>query len=203
MTREREERYRKLVCDRLGVDVEMMKSKKRNRALCEARQVLSYVLLEHMKLSLYQIADFIGYISHAEVLRDYKRVLNFLELEKDYSLRVRPILEAASQLAREIKAEGKKENWLDAGDLCWFWNKHDSVPVLAILQTFRLSKKGEYIYRCKQRGAIYKAFRYCVYAGVKAIPSEFYETGTYQNRKKLMVFNINKPQLPVPLKNVI
>ena len=54
---ERDDQYIKLVCDYLKLPVEEVISKKRKHELCEARQVISYILTIHTKLSLSKIGS--------------------------------------------------------------------------------------------------------------------------------------------------
>lgn len=55
------EKYVKLACDYLKLNVEAVRSKSRKRELCEARQLISYVLKLFTKLTDSKIADASNY----------------------------------------------------------------------------------------------------------------------------------------------
>lgn len=87
-----------LVTSCKDVSFERITSKSRSREVCEARQVLSYVLRHNTKLTTRSIANMLGYVSHASVLRDQELVLFFLEHEDDYRQRNGAIIESASKI---------------------------------------------------------------------------------------------------------
>jgi hypothetical protein len=111
-----EDRYLQLVCDELKVDVNDVRSKRRLRELCEARQVTSYVLIKHTKMSLWSIARFMNYVSHASPLRDKKQVPSLLQCDKKFAAKMLPVIDKASELAKEIRAielENKRQEEYD------------------------------------------------------------------------------------------
>lgn len=99
-----EEQYLKLVSDELKVSVMDIKSKCRDRELCEARQISSYVLHKYTKCSYWSIARLLNYVSHASPLRDVKQIPDLMEYDKVFADKVQPILLKAGELARDIRA---------------------------------------------------------------------------------------------------
>ncbi len=93
-----------LVCDRMRVSYEVLISKRRKHEIVETRQVVSYVLLEHTKLTYQGISDLVNYKSHASPIRDHKEVLKFLSFDKDYINRILPVLKEAADLAQKLTA---------------------------------------------------------------------------------------------------
>ena len=107
-----EEQYLKLVCDELNVSPAAVQSKCRDRKLCEARQVTSCVLKKHTHMSLWGIARFLNYVSHASPIRDIKEVPSLMKVNKDYRSKVEPVFIKASQFARDLnraRAEERKQ----------------------------------------------------------------------------------------------
>lgn len=101
-----EERYLQIVADELKISPLDIKSKSRKREFCEGRQITSYLLLKHTKMSLYQVAWFLNYVSHASPWRDKTQVENLIMYNKQFALKTEPIL----LKARELKNKMKKEN---------------------------------------------------------------------------------------------
>jgi hypothetical protein len=98
-----EEQYLKLVCDELKVSPEAVKSKCRDRELCEARQVTSCVLKKHTRMSLWGIARFLNYVSHASPIRDIKEVPALMAVNRDFRNKIEPVFVKASQFSRDLR----------------------------------------------------------------------------------------------------
>jgi hypothetical protein len=162
-----EDKIQKLICDRLGVSQEAVKTKSRDGDLKEARRIMSYVMLEFTKKGLSYIAYINGYKTHPEVIRDHKVVSTYLNLYTDYSTRMRPIIEEARVLIRSIYKSGT----LERGDLCWFWNRKMEIPYFGRLKGIRINKYGRYEYTSSNFKGV--KFNHCVYAGEKNLPVEF------------------------------
>lgn len=102
------EQYLKLVCDELKLPVELVKSKCRDRELCEARQVTSYILKKYTRCSYWSIARFHKYVSHASALRDVRKVPELMQYDKIFAKKMEPVLQKAWEFARDMR--GSEEN---------------------------------------------------------------------------------------------
>lgn len=162
----------KLVCDRMEKSIEDVKSKNRNRKLCETRQVVSYVLLENTDLKLLEVAEILNYVSHASPFRDRRQVSNFLEIDKLFAARVNPIIADAVIMTELYSPTKKPGKVLEDGDICWFWN--DNTTELAVIGSFEQQYVNEdlcvrYMNR-EYPGVVYS---HCEYAGEGVLPLKY------------------------------
>lgn len=172
---ENAEEFVKLVCDFLHLPVEIVKSKDRHHKFCEARQVISYILLLHTKLYLRDIAKELNYVSHASPLRDKRQVTNFFEIDKKFAAKFLPLLLDAEVIADEHK---RKENAIKSGkpmnpgDICWFWNKsiYTRFPIIGILERSYMNEDKQQRFVSREHPAY--DFSHCAYAGKGILPEE-------------------------------
>jgi len=171
---ERADIYIKIVCDYLRQPVDLVLSKSRKRELCEARQVISYVLKLHTKLSLLKIARKLNYISHASPWRDCRQISFFLEHDRNFAIRINPLLDKCEYAAAELKRKAKAlEGEIPApGDLCWFWNPHNRMPLIGTLERIYRTENNElrFIRRESPQNLSYSD---CIYADEFIIPERF------------------------------
>jgi hypothetical protein len=173
---EREDQFIKLVCEYLKLPVERVISKCRDHDLCEARQMISYLLKLHIKLSLSAIARKLLYKSHASVIRDIKTVNNYLEIEKTFIDRFKRLLIMAERLAWKLNKEERVKlpgYVFEQGDICWFWNdsKMCSFPVISLFDRSYFNEDLEE----KFIALVFpvNTFDHCVYAGEGVLPERF------------------------------
>lgn len=169
--------YIKIVCDYLHLPVDLVISKSRKHELCEARQVISFILLMHTKLSLYQIAIKLNYKSHASPWRDYRQVSFFLDHDKQFSFKINPLLEKCKYKAREFERKDKALKGDDLpvqGDTCWFWNLWSKLPLIGTLDRIYHDENKEL--RFVRRESPIFSFSHCIYAGDYIIPEKFSST---------------------------
>jgi hypothetical protein len=168
------DRYVKMVCDRLTLPVEDVTGKRRDRELCEARQVISYILKQYTRLSLKAIACKVGYKCHASVIRD-SRIVPDLLINKQYNAKYSPILTEARVVAERIEKEQKA--LLTGiphlpGDICWFWNTgtQDRFPVIGTFD--RIITDGDVIkYLCRELPDF--SYTECLFVGDNILPAAF------------------------------
>lgn len=89
----------------LTLDPLIVRTKRRKRELCEARQLTSYVLKNQLKMSLQSIADFMGYKNHTSVLHDLKHVSNLMEIDRRFADKAINIITAARMVSIERRRE--------------------------------------------------------------------------------------------------
>ena len=104
-----EEQYLKLVCDELNVSPADVLSKRRDREICEARQVTSCVLKKHTPMSFWGIARFLNYVSHSSPIRDNREIPSLMEVNKNFRIKVEPVFIKANEFARNIKRAREEE----------------------------------------------------------------------------------------------
>jgi hypothetical protein len=170
---ERTEEFVMLVCEYLHLHVEAVKSKCRDHELCEARQLISYILQLHTGLSLHKIANQLNYVSHASPWRDKRQVTNFLEIDKKFAAKYLPLLLDAKDLAATLDNKEKVETYgkpPEPGDICWFWfNVTMDMPKIGTLLFIEERKSGK-IFIAKE---FFGNFDSCIYAGERVLPEKF------------------------------
>jgi hypothetical protein len=172
----REDEFIKLVCNYLHIPFETIISKCRKHELCEARQVISYILTIYTKLTLPKIAKILNYRSHASPWRDKRQVSFFIDHNKKFAAKYLPLLKEAKHLADELI---RRENCLSnikkliSGDICWFWNENSNMH-FPILGTFKYSFfNGENQQRFVNNEMPEQDFSYCSFAGERILPQKF------------------------------
>jgi hypothetical protein len=165
----------KLVCDFVDLPIEAVKGKCRDRELCEARQLISYLVCQHTEDSYWSIAKLLNYGSHASPIRDERQVPVLLAVDKKFAAKYTPLIEEAKQLADKL--DRKRKALLtgkpgEEGDVCWFWNE-GTANRFPVLGTFdRSFYEGERVrFVCKE----HPGFDYsnCAYAGERILPELF------------------------------
>lgn len=185
---ERADEYVTLVCRYLHLSEDAVKSKCRVHELCEARQVISYILLLHTKLSLNRIAKLLNYISHASPWRDKKQVQNFLDIDKKFAFKYSQLLQDAQAMADEYAQRVNALNSIkpiELGDVCWFWNDSSPVkfPIIGILARLYLNEYKEKKFIAREHPGKYYSF--CVYAGDRILPDVFRKQLAEVNQKDI------------------
>lgn len=183
------DKYVSLICDFLRLPEADVKSKRRYHELCEARQLISYILKLHTHISLWEIARLLNYRDHASPWRDIKLVSDFLEIDRRYRERVTPLLKAAEALTARLNRDEAKVNSgnpPEPGDICWFWN--DFFQNFPMLGTFlRLDQNGD---ECRYISAEEPEIGYahCEFAGEQIIPDDFIKRTVNQENDELTIF---------------
>jgi hypothetical protein len=171
---EHEDAYIQLVSSKLKIPVELISSKCRLRELCEARQVCSFILLEHTKLSLKAIAEKLHYKSHASPWRDRTQVAMFLEIDRKFAAKYLPVINTARKMAAEYIRQEETRNALiqpEPGDICWFWNFWSRFPVIGTYDKSVIDDNGEQRFVCREYPIL--TFWHCSYAGQEILPEKF------------------------------
>jgi hypothetical protein len=173
---EREDEFIRLVCDYLKLPVDKVISKIRKHELCEARQMISYLLKLYTKMSLAAIARKLLYKSHAGPIRDIRIIKNYLEVDKAFADKYKRLLIMAERLAWKLdKDERAKEPGykLEQGDICWFWNESPfcSFPVIGIFDRSCFNEGPEEKFISIQYPENF--FDHCAYASEKILPERF------------------------------
>lgn len=167
------EEFIKLVCIKLVLPVADVKSRRRYRKLCEARQVISYILLLFTDMTLRTIADELNYKSHASPWRDKKQVSNFLEIDKHFAAKYQPIILSAKNLNERLDKNYQKEilgNSPELGDVCWFWNDSHGLPLIGTFELSYLNEDNEQRFVDRE---FFAGYSHCIYAGEKILPEIF------------------------------
>ena len=81
----------KIVCDYLGVPIEIMKSKTRKREVVQARQITMYFAKIFTKSSLANIGMQCGGKDHATVLHETKNVNDLIDTDKRFRKQIEDI----------------------------------------------------------------------------------------------------------------
>lgn len=170
---ERADIYIKIICDYLRHPIDLVLSKSRKRDLCEARQIISYVLRMHTRLSLAKIARKLNYISHASSWRDCRQISFFLEYDKNFAARINPLLDKCEYAANELKRKAKLlEGEIPApGDTCWFWNPYSRMPLIGTLKRIYRDENDELRFIRKESPLF--TYSDCIYADEFIIPERF------------------------------
>ena len=98
-------KYLELACNMLVVPIERVVSRGRKQEYCEARQIASYLIKLNTDMGLQDIADFVGYKSHASVWRDQWYVPERIKFEPQFRDKAFPVLKKAEHLSNLIQDE--------------------------------------------------------------------------------------------------
>jgi hypothetical protein len=173
-TMKREDIYIQLVSDKTLLPIELIKSKKRKREICEARQVCSYILLKHTELNSIEIAKKLHYKSHTSPLRDKKQVALFLSTDRKFTNKYQPIVNDAMSIAlRFLRIENTthEQKPLSPGDTCWFWNLWSRYPIIGTYRHSYIGENGEQIYICSEYPRF--SFSNCQFVAEEILPESF------------------------------
>ena len=123
-------------------------------------------------MTLQAIADIIGYKDHASPYRDKHLVATYLDIDKAYAKKYKPVLEAAAML--DAKMRQKEEKGIpESGDLCWFWNSYSRFPIIGTFERSYINEDNEQ--RFVSRELPTRDYSSCVYAGNILLPDQFSE----------------------------
>jgi|WetSurMetagenome_2_1015567.scaffolds.fasta_scaffold00268_32 hypothetical protein len=161
------DRYIKLVCDYVNLSPEIVLSESRNEDAREARQLIMYILRSNAKMTLAAIGIKTNRV-HATVLSAVRKVPDYFQYNKDYRGKYSPLLSRAQRLEAEIDAERKGCRVPQAGELCWFWNDQDDLPVLSRLLTIDKVLKVAYAENMGSR-----SFANWQYVSIEILPKQF------------------------------
>lgn len=166
----KQELLMELVAAHYQITLNDLRSKLRRRPVPEARQVCSLVLKMNTKLSLFSIADLIGYKSHASPVRDVRVISNYIEIYPQYRDKIIPLLNAARHLSRSYD---NKTLIFETriGDICWFWNDGMKFPVIGTLMHSYYNEDNQARFITGEDTS--QNYSHCEYAGVDAIPGCF------------------------------
>jgi len=168
----KQELLMELVVAHYSVTLDDIRSKSRLRPIPEARQVCSLVLKMNTKLSLFSIADLIGYKTHASPIRDIRIINNYLDVYPTYRDKIIPLINAARHLAKSYDSKTLIVE-TRTGDICWFWNDGMKFPVIGTLMHsyYNEDKKARFITSEDPTSN----YCHCEYAGVDVIPDCFFK----------------------------
>lgn len=161
------ERYQDLVCNYTKVTYVQITSGVRKKEICEARQLLMYILSTYGKLTLVMAGYYAGNKHYSTVISSKKRVINDFETSSTYRKKYSSLLMSAKLLAQDIEAERRGIRIIKKGDLCWFWNDNESNPVLG--EFLEIDKAGKLAYAEN----IFSPFRHWQYVDNKKISDQF------------------------------
>lgn len=166
-----------LVASHYQISIAAIRSKLRDKPIPEARQVCSLILKLNTKMTLNQIADAIGYKSHASPIRDIRIINSYIDIYPAFRDKINPLMIAAKQLSfsydNKTLVIGSR-----LGEICWFWNEGSKLPLLGTLEHsyYNEDKQARFV-----SGEYPGHFSHCEYAGVDVIPECFFRIPVNHN----------------------
>jgi len=168
----KQELLMELVASHYAITLKELTSKLRSRPVPEARQVCSLVLKMNTRLSLYSIADMIGYKSHASPIRDIRMITSYIDIYPSYRDKIVPLINAARLLSKSYDAKSLIIE-TRTGDICWFWNDGMKFPVIGILMHSYYNEDQEARFITGEDPS--QHYSHCEYAGADVVPDCFFK----------------------------